>query len=230
MEKMENFVSNTRKVIKDLRENTLTPVVIIMPDGCPLRNWEPKELSPYPNLKGGIRIPNGVSSENRYYPASGNFDMYLNGKDYLSFREAVMQSLDHHKVVFAPIYKKWRFLIKACLEENVPYAFGLPATDPDSKETTMEFSFKYHDDYKDYRALEGDSVKRPDIPSDYEILDIIADIEKFNLERPGLAPIIRLRNDQIQIKNIIGDYHGIARLITAAIYDGHYIDYSSIFE
>ena len=224
---MENINQNSharrmKEIIKDLNENTLdTPVVIIFPDGCPEANWKPRNLSEYPNMKG----KHMVGYDTKFFPVIGNLDMYVENTTYWGFVEGLLKATSRHKIIISPIYKEWKLLVQACLYKNIPFVFALPR-----ESSNMDFLFRYHDQYKLFKKLnvnlnnEGKEI--PDffsIPSDFEISDVVADIEKFALENPKLIPIFNTTSVGDSSKRISEEKAFLVILIKKALYEGRYV-------
>ena len=227
---MENINKNNqayrmKEIIKDLNENTLnTPVVIIFPDGCPEANWKPRNLSEYPNMKGKHM------DDTKFFPVIGNLDMYVENITYWGFVEGLVKATNRHKIVISPIYKEWKLLVQACLYKNIPFVFALP------RESNLDFLFRYHDQYKLFKKLnvnlnnEGKEI--PDffnIPSDFEISNVVADIEKFASENLKLIPIINTAGVGNSPNRISEGKVFPVILIKEALYEGRYIP-SNIWE
>ena len=215
---MENINQNSharkmKEIIKDLNENTLdTPVVIIFPDGCPEANWKPKNLLEYPNMKGERM----VGDDAKFFPVIGNLDMYVENTTYLGFVEGLLKATSRHKIIISPIYKEWKLLVQACLYKNIPFVFALP------QESNLDFLFRYHDQYRMFEKLHLNS-RFVDIPSDFEISDVVADIEKFALENPKLIPIFNTTGVGNSSKRISEEKAFLVILIKKALYEGRYV-------
>lgn len=213
---MENINQNSharrmKEIIKDLNENTLdTPVVIIFPDGCPEANWKPRNLSEYPNMKGKHM------DDTKFFPVIGNLDMYVENITYWGFVEGLVKATNRHKIVISPIYKEWKLLVQACLYKNIPFVFALP------RESNLDFLFRYHDQYRMFEKLHLNS-RFVNIPSDFEISDVVADIEKFALENPKLIPIFNTTGVGNSSKRISEEKAFLVILIKKALYDGRYV-------
>ena len=213
---MENINQNSharrmKEIIKDLNENTLdTPVVIIFPDGCPEANWKPRNLSEYPNMKGKHM------DDTKFFPVIGNLDMYVENITYWGFVEGLVKATNRHKIVISPIYKEWKLLVQACLYKNIPFVFALP------QESNLDFLFRYHDQYRMFEKLHLNS-RFVNIPSDFEISDVVVDIEKFALENPKLIPIFNTTGVGNSSKRISEEKAFLVILIKKALYEGRYV-------
>ena len=208
-----NQAYRMKEIIKDLNENTLdTPVVIIFPDGCPEANWKPKNLLEYPNMKGERM----VGDDAKFFPVIGNLDMYVENTTYLGFVEGLLKATSRHKIIISPIYKEWKLLVQACLYKNIPFVFALP------QESNLDFLFRYHDQYRMFEKLHLNS-RFVDIPSDFEISDVVADIEKFALENPKLIPIFNTTGVGNSSKRISEEKAFLVILIKKALYEGRYV-------
>ena len=213
---MENINQNSharrmKEIIKDLNENTLdTPVVIIFPDGCPEANWKPRNLSEYPNMKGKHM------DDTKFFPVIGNLDMYVENITYWGFVEGLVKATNRHKIVISPIYKEWKLLVQACLYKNIPFVFALP------QESNLDFLFRYHDQYRMFEKLHLNS-RFVNIPSDFEISDVVDDIEKFALENPKLIPIFNTTGVGNSSKRISEEKAFLVILIKKALYEGRYV-------
>ncbi len=206
-----NQAYRMKEIIKDLNENTLgTPVVIIFPDGCPEANWKPRNLSEYPNMKGKHM------DDTKFFPVIGNLDMYVENITYWGFVEGLVKATNRHKIVISPIYKEWKLLVQACLYKNIPFVFALP------QESNLDFLFRYHDQYRMFEKLHLNS-RFVNIPSDFEISDVVADIEKFALENPKLIPIFNTTGVGNSSKRISEEKAFLVILIKKALYEGRYV-------
>ena len=215
----KKIAQHMKEIIKDLQENTLvSPVVVIFPDGCPEANWKPRELSAYPDMKGE-HIPGKVAM---FFPAMGNLDMYLEEYSFFGFRVGLRKATRRHKIIMSPIYKDWKLLVQACLQENIPFVFVLPK----EEEKDINFLFHYHDEYLKFMALNNDENLK--IPSDIIISDSVANIKKFAAENPNIVPIIETIDivcpDKISDGKVL-----LAILIRNALYEGRYVS-PRIFE
>ena len=215
---MENINQNSharrmKEIIKDLNENTLdAPVVIIFPDRCPEANWKPKNLLEYPSMKGERM----VRDDAKFFPVIGNLDMYVENTTYWGFVEGLTKTVRHHKIIVSPIYKEWKLLVQACLYKNIPFVFALP------QESNLDFLFRYHDQYRMFEKLHLNS-RFVDIPSEFEISDVVADIEKFALENPKLIPIFNTTGVGNSSKRISEEKAFLVILIKKALYEGRYV-------
>ena len=206
-----NQAYRMKEIIKDLNENTLdTPVVIIFPDGCPEANWKPRDLSAYPDMKGQHM------DDTKFFPVIGNLDMYVENITYWGFVEGLVKATNRHKIVISPIYKEWKLLVQACLYKNIPFVFALP------QESNLDFLFRYHDQYRMFEKLHLNS-RFVNIPSDFEISDVVADIEKFALQNPKLIPIFNTTGVGNSSKRISEEKAFLVILIKKALYEGRYV-------
>lgn len=206
---------------------TIPTIFIIVNDGCPMKHWKPLKID---------GLPNFVAKEN--IPAIGNLDMYLD--DTITdieekFKMAIDKAKDNHKIVFVPMYKQFKPLLKLLAMNHHPVVYWNNLyRDAGNGFTPLQQKYveEYNADYELYSKLMGsaDDKARMNslIPQDIEFISIA--FEQFvymnNVSVPSVYDINIPIDEFIEhfIRMTDSDISIVYNVINEAMNNSFYID------
>lgn len=130
---------------------TIPTIFIIVNDGCPMKHWKPLKID---------ALPNFVAKEN--IPTIGNLDMYLDDS-IVDIEEklemAIDKAKDNHKIVFVPMYKVFKPLLKLLAINRYPVVYwnNLYRDAGNGFPLQQKYIEEYNADYELYTKLMGSS-------------------------------------------------------------------------